>query len=110
MLVKMKLEGGFAYLPGITNCVKTVDTDDLPKPEAQTLRRLVKSANFFDLPKQVGANPRRAVDSHRYTITVEDDDRVHTVKAVEPVEDRKLSMLVDYLQQLGLDNDHDEDD
>lgn len=110
MLVKMKLEGGFAYLPGINNCVKTVDTDDLPKPQAQTLRRLVRSAHFFDLPKQVGTTPARAADSHRYTITVEDDDRVHTVKAAEPVEDLKLSLLVDYLQQLGLDNDRDGED
>lgn len=106
MLVRLKLEGGFAYIPGI-HADRLIDTDALPEAQANTVQKLVKSAHFFDLPEHLGEPNGHIIDRHRYTITVEDEEHVHTVEAPEPVEDPHLATLLAYLQELGLDGDHD---
>ena len=97
MQVQFKTEGGFAYLPGLSQPV-TIDTDRLPREEAGTLERLVEAAGFFELP----ANPepsRGGADVRSYTISVSSSGRDHTARIVEPIEDPQLQGLVDYLSE-----------
>jgi hypothetical protein len=47
----------------------------------------------------VGTAARGAVDYRQYTITVEADDRRHTVRLVDPVEEPALQRLVRFLQE-----------
>jgi len=46
--VEFKTEGGFAYLPGLSQPV-IIDTDGLSPKEAGKLERLVEAAGFFGL-------------------------------------------------------------
>jgi hypothetical protein len=95
MRVQFKTEGGFAYLPGLSQPV-TIDTDVLSPEEAGKLERLVEAAGFFGLPATSGP-PRGGADLRTYTISVSSSGRSHTVKVVEPVENPQLQALVDYL-------------
>ncbi len=96
MRVRFKTEGGVAFFPGLSRPV-TIDSGELPENEAVELRRRVEEARFFDLPPTVGEPPPGAADYLRHTITVEDEDRSHTARVTDPVEDPALRALVGYL-------------
>lgn len=97
MRIQFQVSGGFAYFPGLSQPM-TIDTNQLSKPEAAELRRLVDAAKFFDLPA-TASRRRGAADYRQYTITVEDGSRRHTVDLFDPIEDQNLQALVDYLSQ-----------
>jgi hypothetical protein len=97
MRVQFKMEGGLAYLPGLSR-PSTMDTAQMPAEEAGELERLVNAAGFFNLPPVVGAPARGAADYRQYTITVETPEGAHTVRVVEPVADPALQALVAYLR------------
>lgn len=54
-----------------------IDMDDLPKEQADALRELLDEADFFDLPGDLRRQP--APDEFSYSITVESEQRQHTV-------------------------------
>ena len=95
MRVEFKTEGGFAYLPGLSQPV-TIDTDGLPPGEAGKLERLVEAAGFFELPA-TSEPPRGGADFRSYTVSVSSSGRSHTVRIAEPVENPQLQALLDYL-------------
>lgn len=97
MRLAFTMEGGIASFPGLSRPV-TLDSDHLSQEEAGELERLVQAARFFDRPTRVGVPPRGAADYRRYTITIADGGRRHTVQVVEPVEDPDLQRLLAYLQ------------
>ena len=97
MRVQFKTEGGFAYLPGLSQPVK-IDIDGLSLEEAGKLERLVEAAGFFDLPA-TSEPPRGGADFRSYTISISSSSRSHTVRIVEPVENPQLQALVDYLSE-----------
>ncbi|MGH8059483.1 MAG: protealysin inhibitor emfourin [Candidatus Entotheonellia bacterium] len=97
MRIEFKMEGGIAHFPGLSRPV-TIDSDTLPGPEADTLRRLVDAAHVFDLPAVAGTPAPGAADYYRYTVTIEDEGRRHTVQATEPVEDPALRELLGFLR------------
>jgi len=101
MRVQFKTEGGFAYLPGLSQPV-TIDTDGLTPEEAGKLERLVEVAGFFELPA-TSDQPRGGADFRTYTISISSSGRGHTVRIVEPVEDPQLQELVDYLSEKARD-------
>ena len=109
MRVEFRTEGGFAYFPGL-NADRIIDTESLPERQRKRLVRLIRRAHFFDLPEAVGVPQRCKHDCHRFTITVVEKDREHTVRTAEPVEDPRLSTLVQYLQHVGLEDDEDDED
>ena len=62
----------------------TFDSDELPAEEAVELKRRVEEPCLFDLPAQAGDLPRGAADHRRYTVTVEEGGRSHTVQLADP--------------------------
>jgi hypothetical protein len=94
--VRFKTEGGVAHFPGLSEPV-TIDSDELPEEEAVELKQRVEEARFFDLPAQAGEPPQGAADYRRYTVTVEEGGRSHTVQLADPVEDPSLQKLVSSL-------------
>jgi hypothetical protein len=97
MRVEFKVEGGLAYFPGLSEPI-LIDSTVLPEDEAQELRRLVEASHFFERPTSVSAPRRGAADYRQYTITIEDDERHHTVKLIDPVTDHHLQELLHFLQ------------
>ncbi len=97
MRIQFKMEGGIAYFPGLSKPIM-IDSDELPKQEADELKRLVNAAHFFDLPAVIGSPPRGAADYRQYTITIEDDRKQHTVRLTDPIEDPNLQALLTYLK------------
>jgi hypothetical protein len=97
MRVQFKTEGGFAYLPGLSQPV-TIETAGLSPEEAGKLERLVEAAGFFDLPAT--SDPAHGgADFRSYTVSISSSGRSHTVRIVEPVESPRLQALVDYLSE-----------
>src|SRR3954467_6491476 len=95
MRIRYKVDGGFAYFPGLHQPV-TIDTDQLPTEEANKLERLIEAAGFFDLPA-VTPPPRGAADYFQYTISVTAPDHTHTVRLTDPIKDPNVQALVDFL-------------
>lgn len=98
MHVEYKIEGGLAFFPGLSKPV-LIDSDNLPVKDANELRRLIDNAHFFDIPP-VAPVPKGAADYRRYTITVEDGPRRHTIQLSDPISNPHLQALLDYLNQV----------
>jgi hypothetical protein len=69
---------------GLAGVVQTTvaDSESLAPEHAEQLRVKVDEAGFFGLPGDTGRTPG-APDRFDYAITVEDDDRTHTVRRSE---------------------------
>jgi hypothetical protein len=98
MRIEFSQEGGIGYFPGLNRPV-TVDVERLDEAEAEELKRLVEAARFFDLPASIGVPARGAADYQRYILSIEDDGRRHTVRALVPVEDPALRELVEAVRR-----------
>ncbi|NOJ81390.1 protealysin inhibitor emfourin [Myxococcus xanthus] len=94
MHIEIKREGGPAYFPGLAR-PREVDLTSLPPEQAEALRQCVQAARFFELPPVVGALPPGAPDARRFTLTVEEGGRRHTVQFIEPVEEPRLHELLE---------------
>jgi hypothetical protein len=93
MRVHFERSGGFAglYVSG------TVDSADLPPEEESELNRLVKAANFFELPEVIrGVNP--GVDRFQYKLTVEDGTKKYSVEFDEAATPETLLPLLTWLR------------
>ena len=88
MRVRFKTEGGVAHFPGLSEPV-TIDSDELPEEEAIELKRRIEEAP--------GEPLRGAADYRRYTVTVEEGGRSHTVRLADPIEDPDLQRLISAL-------------
>jgi hypothetical protein len=97
MRVELKISGGLAYFPGLSRPI-VIDSETLPYQQANELRRLLDKVHFFDLPPVINAPSRGAADYRQYTITVDDGNKHHVVKATDPVENSDLQALLNYLQ------------
>ena len=86
MRIEFSQEGGLAYLPGLAKPV-TIDVGGLPAAEALELKGLVDAAHFFTRPAVLGTPAKGAADYQRYTLTVEDGERRHTVRVLVPIDD-----------------------
>jgi hypothetical protein len=91
------MEGGLAYFPGLSKPT-IIGSDQLPQQEAAELHRLVNATSFFSLPNAIGTPAPGAADYRRYTITIEDEGKQHTVQLTDPVEDPNLQALLNYLK------------
>ena len=94
MRIEFSQEGGIGYFPGLNKPV-TVEVERLDEAEAEELKRLVDAARFFDLPASIGVPARGAADYQHYILSIEDDGRRHTIRALVPVEDPALRALVE---------------
>ena len=97
MRIQLNIDGGLAFFPGLSKPI-VVDSERLPAQEADKLRQLLNAARFFDLPAALKAPAPGAADYRKYTITVDDDSKHHTVQVTDPIEDPGLRALLNYLQ------------
>ncbi len=97
MRIQFTMEGGIAYIPRLREPM-TLESDQLPEQEAEELKRLVKATDFFNLPTMVGVPSPGAADYYRYTITIQDEGKQHTVQLTEPVKDPNLQELLNHLR------------
>jgi hypothetical protein len=100
MLVRLEMEGGFALVPGLNRPI-TLDSEDLGAAGRAKLSRLVEEAGFFALPASLGAELPGAADTRRYTLTVEDGLRRHSVSFRDPVNNTALAALRDFVRAGG---------
>ena len=98
MRVIFTSEGGVAFFPGLSRPV-AIDAAALTEEERNELEHLIDEAGFFALPSEAGKPAKGAADYRRYTITVEEQGRRHTVKASDPLDDPKLRNLIGFLQR-----------
>jgi len=75
----------------------TIDLDDLPLDQAETLRRLLDEAHFFMLPENPPAHP--IPDTFQYTLTIETDTTRHTVHTSDTTAPDELLPLLRELSQ-----------
>jgi hypothetical protein len=95
MKIKLSMEStGLGYFPGLAKPT-TVDVDTLPEKQADTLKRLVEEASFFDQPRQVEDASRSLYDAQQVTLTIEEGKRRHPVQMPNPVGDPALQALLD---------------
>jgi hypothetical protein len=93
MRVVLERSGGFA---GITQ-TKSVSTDQMPAQEAQTVSDLVGAAGFFDLPPVIRST-EPGTDRFQYKITVESENRAHTVQVDEAAVPLRLQPVLNWLK------------
>ena len=98
MQIEFKMDGGMAYLPGLSKPA-SINSDDLPASEAAELERLVDAAHFFDLPAARRSLPK-AADYRQYTISITESKRQHTVRLSDPIQDANVQALVNCLKRL----------
>lgn len=77
MRIYFERTGGFTGMSLRT----AVDTAALPEEDARSLLQLVDETQFFELPAELDGDG--GVDAFNYTLTVETDDRRHTVHTSE---------------------------
>jgi emfourin len=97
MRVRFQVSGGLAAFPGLMG-PRTIDVDALDPEARRSLTGLIDAAHFFELPARLAA-PKGA-DYQSYDITVEDDERRHTVHVSDPVTHPGLQALIARLRQL----------
>jgi hypothetical protein len=98
MRVRFQASGGIGAFPGLAE-PRTIDLDDLPADDRQSLEHLLQQAQFFDLPRKLPAAAGSA-DYLSYEITVEDATRQHTVTVSDPVAEPALRALITRLRAL----------
>ncbi|MBD2593089.1 hypothetical protein BCD64_01890 [Nostoc sp. MBR 210] len=97
MRITFERTGGFA---GITKKT-TLDTNNLPPKEAKELPLLVQAADLFRLPAQI-PSPNPQSDRFQYRLTVEDNDKQHTVIVSEAALPGTLRPLIEWLNHVAI--------
>lgn len=97
MRIEFSREGGLAFFPGLSK-PQAVDLGALPPERAEALERAVGAARFFELPPTVGT--ASGADRTSYTLTIQEGERRHTVRFIEPVEEPHLRALLELVKQL----------
>ena len=75
----------------------SVDLDELPKDQAETLNRLLQQADFFNLPEDLISRP--VPDEFTYSITVETATQSHKVRVSDTSMTDPLRPLFDELSR-----------
>lgn len=92
MQILLVRSGGFAG----TRLSTSINTEVLPPEEVEPLRAMIESASFFELPADLN-NQAKMADQFRYQVTIQDEEREHTVRFSDSSMPEKLSPLVHQL-------------
>jgi hypothetical protein len=95
MRVSLVRAGGFAGLTTTT----AVESQALPPDQARELEERVARARVFDLPERTAAGPPQP-DAMHYALTVEDGDRVHTVRVPEEALTAEVDELISFIDSV----------
>lgn len=84
---------------GVAGSRRTViiDSESIPEEERKRLRSLIDRAGFFGLPEEIIGPPRP--DQFLYTITVEIDGKIHTVRTTDTAAPEPLKPLIEWLNE-----------
>ncbi|MFY2560546.1 protealysin inhibitor emfourin [Corallococcus terminator] len=98
--IQLSQEGGLAAFPGLAR-PRSVELGELPAEQAEAIEHGLRDVRFHALPAIVGGggSASRGADQRRYTLTVEDGPRRHSVELVEPVEDPRLRELLSLVKR-----------
>ncbi|NVJ21670.1 MULTISPECIES: protealysin inhibitor emfourin [Myxococcus] len=98
--IQLSQEGGLAAFPGLAR-PRSVELSELPTEQAEAIEHGLRDARFRELPAVVGGggSASKGADQRRYTLTVEEGPRRHSVKLVEPVEDPHLRELLSLVKR-----------
>jgi hypothetical protein len=96
--VTFKTSGGAAFFPGLGRPT-TIDSDGLAESDRLELEGLVREARFFELPDRIPPSAG-AADYQTYSISIEQDGRVHAVTVSDAGITPALQALVQKLQLL----------
>ena len=77
----------------------TIDLDSIPSDQAETLRGLLETSNFFSLPASSSAAP--VPDEFFYRITVTTETIEHAVETSDTSMSEELRPLVEELRRLA---------
>lgn len=95
MKIYFKRSGGFE---GSTTDV-ALNTNSLSPDESLNIKQLLNDAKFFDLPSKSAAPKRGAADYFKYKITVETEQRMHTVETTDVSMNPMLHSIVNFLNK-----------
>jgi hypothetical protein len=101
MRLKLRIVGGFTGEAGADT--RQVDFDRLPTSVATRLHSLVQRADPFSLPPTLKKSTPQPWD-FRYTLTVEDGNRHHTIVFHKDAVSPALRELVEALEALEPDS------
>jgi len=97
--IQLSQEGGLAAFPGLSR-PRSVELSELPAEQAEAIEHGLRDARFRELPAVVGGgSASKGADQRRYTLTVEEGPRRHSVELVEPVEDPRLRELLSLVKR-----------
>jgi len=92
--ITLKRSGGFAGI----RTTASLDFSNLPKKKVAEAQALIDAAKFFDLPASI--RPQRPQpDRFQFDLTIETDDRAHTVSIAEEATSKELRALLAWLQK-----------
>lgn len=94
MRVTFERSGGFAGLM-ITS---TADTATMSDAEVEQLEHMVAEAEFFKLPSHIPSGSPQP-DRFQYNITIEQEQKRHSVEVGETSVPEKLRPLIDWMDQ-----------
>lgn len=95
MRIHFERSGGFA---GMTTEVD-IDAHSLPDTEREALMAHVARAEFFALPERIDEPSYTGADRYNYRITIESNDRTHTVECTDGSAPASLMPLLDWLNE-----------
>jgi len=95
MNIYFQSSGGFA---GINSRIE-LDTSSMSSNDAMRIQELINNSNFFSLPSESPPPKAGAADYISYKITVETDERKHTVRTNDIVMPPQLEPLISFLQE-----------
>ena len=96
--VELRIEGGFAHIPGLARPL-VVDARDLHPEGAATLERLCKAVSHVGSAGSPGATPMP--DARRYRLTIAGDGATRQIEATDPVPHHALAALIEFVRAHG---------
>jgi hypothetical protein len=96
MRVELRIDGGFAYVPGRVRPI-AVEAAGLAASDAAELRRLCETT-LASTGLHALAQPAVLPDARRYRLTIEIEGRRHELTATDPVGDPATAALIDFVR------------
>ena len=94
MRISIERSGGFTGL----RMSFTLSEDMLSQDEMQKIQDIINNANFFEIPPKASAPPG-AADYFQYKITVETDEKSHTIETNDLAMQESLQPLIEFLEE-----------
>jgi hypothetical protein len=97
--VTLRIDGGFAYLPGLARPI-ALHAAQLGDEHAAQLQRLCQSACAV-APKRRASRAGVAPDGRRYRLTVELGDSRREVTVADPIDAPAIAELIAFVEKHG---------